>query len=115
MVTSRGDVLTEWASEAACRSLQTDALKDDFFGVEENASMSKAEVASARFICRSICPVARECLKAALSGGEGWGVWGGYTAAERARAVRMYRTTRAIMDAYDDDELDKAVIVRGLT
>lgn len=72
--------------------------------------MTKTEVAASRAICRSSCPVRRECLKAALSGEEGWGVWGGYTAPERLRAREVFGSTRAIMDAYDDGLLDKAVL-----
>jgi hypothetical protein len=72
--------------------------------------MSKAEVSSSKFLCRRICPVQRECLKAALSGGEAWGVWGGYTAAERERAVNALVTTRAVMAAYDAGTLDAMVV-----
>ncbi len=41
--------------------------------------------------CRSSCPVQRECLAAALLGGELYGVWGGTTAAGRRRLRRVLR------------------------
>lgn len=75
--------------------------------------MAKHEIAAARFLCRAVCPVQRECLKAALSGEEGWGVWGGYTAPERDRARKLLGSTRAIMEAYDEGTLDAVVMLRG--
>lgn len=42
----------------------------------------------ARAICGG-CPVRTECLEAALARNEGWGIWGGYTADERA-VLRKY-------------------------
>ena len=113
MVTLRGDVIWEWSEQSACADNAYGPHDDPFFGVAENAPMSKAEVARSRFLCRAVCPVQRECLKAALSGDEGWGVWGGYTAPERERARAALGTTRAIMDAYDDGVLDKVVMRRG--
>jgi hypothetical protein len=113
MVTLRGDILVEWMSRSACKDVGAGPERDDFFGVEENAPMTKVEVANARFLCRAVCPVQRECLKSSLSGEEGWGVWGGYTAPERQRAFKLLVTTRAIMEAFDDGILDRLVRVRG--
>lgn len=112
MVTLRGDILTEWMSRSACRHVPVGPDKDDFFGVSENAPMKGDEVAASKQICRTSCPVQWECLKAALSAEEGWGVWGGYTAPERLRAMKIFKTVRRVMEAFDDGILDAAVVRR---
>jgi hypothetical protein len=73
--------------------------------------MSREEVRAAKSVC-SACPVRRECLKAALSGEEEWGVWGGFTAPERHRAVTLFGSRAAVMAAYDTGALGRAVVVR---
>lgn len=50
--------------------------------------MSTNQVATARAYCGP-CPVSRDCLVFALMNPENWGVWGGHTAAERKRALRL--------------------------
>lgn len=75
--------------------------------------MSRAEVARSKSLCADFCPVRRECLKAALSGGEEWGVWGGYTAPERERALLTYPSVKAIMAAFDRGTLSEQVVRRG--
>lgn len=94
-----------------CRSAEASPERDDFFGVAENAAMSAVEVERSKKMCK-VCPVRRECLKAALSGEEDWGVWGGYTAPERKRAVEAFGSTWAIMEAFDDQLLDQVVVRR---
>jgi WhiB family redox-sensing transcriptional regulator len=112
MVTLRGDILTNWVKDAACRSVVVGPDQDDFFGIAENAPMSRAEVANSKSICRDFCPVQRECLKAALSAVEEWGVWGGYTAPERQRALRTYHNVKGVMLAFDSGILEAMVVRR---
>jgi hypothetical protein len=113
MVTLRGDILTNWVKDAVCRHVVTGPEVDDFFGISESAPISRAEVARSKFICKNICPVQKECLKAALSGDEEWGVWGGYTAPERHRAMQTYGTVRMVMIAFEQGDLEKTVVRRG--
>ena len=113
MVTWRGDILTNWALDAACRGVVASPESDDFFGVSESAPMSRAEVASSKFICQRLCPVQRDCLRAALAGEEEWGVWGGLTAPERKRAKDILGSNRAIIEAFDDETLYPLVVRRG--
>ena len=112
MVTWRGVILINWAKDAACRNADIGPERDDFYGIAENAPMSRAEVSASKFICHNLCPVQRECLKAALSGEEEWGVWGGFTAPERQRAMDFYKTVNKVMMAYDNNVLGKKVIRR---
>lgn len=74
--------------------------------------MTRAETAEAKATCRG-CQVQRECLKAALSAEETWGVWGGYSAPERKRAVEEYGTTDSILEAFDAGILSMTVVRRG--
>jgi hypothetical protein len=113
MVTLRGDILTSWVQDAACRGSEPSVHQDDWFGVVENAPISRAEVARSKSLCANFCPVRRECLKAALSGGEEWGTWGGFTAPERVRALATLKTLKAVMAAYDDGTLSQLVVRRG--
>lgn len=68
--------------------------------------MSKPEVDRAKRICAS-CPVRRTCLENGMS--EEWGIWGGYTKPERARALKALGGKEDVMDAFDDSTLDEAV------
>lgn len=86
------------------------AEQDDFFGALENVAMGREEVKRARGYC-DFCPVRRECLKAALSGDEQWGVWGGHTARERQRAMAKWGTVKMAMAAFDEG-LWKQLVVR---
>ncbi len=58
-----------WEARAACAG-QTGAMTALFFSDE------LADIACAKNIC-SDCPVIAECLEAAFTNGEQWGVWGG--------------------------------------
>jgi len=59
-----------------------------FYGTKDNVPMSKPEIDRAKAVC-SGCPVRGNCLGEALAAGEDWGVWGGYTRPERARAFEV--------------------------
>lgn len=67
--------------------------------------MSTPEIERARVLCRN-CPVQRACLEYGLS--EDWGVWGGYTRAERARAmVSVEGDPDLVLVAFDAGTLDE--------
>lgn len=52
--------------------------------------MTRRQIAAARAVCHA-CPVARDCLAEAIEDGETeFGIWGGYTAPERLRAIARY-------------------------
>lgn len=95
-----------WPVLALCRQHP----ETTFYGLEDK-SMTDAQVAEAKAICR-VCPVRRECLEDALRVGE-WGVWGGLTKAERDRCTDSDHDIEDAMAEYDANELEKRVVLRG--
>ncbi|MFJ1969672.1 WhiB family transcriptional regulator [Streptomyces sp. NPDC087903] len=75
-----------WRELAACRSEDPEL----FFPLGE-VGLSRTQIERARAVCHR-CPVMTACGSWALRNGEGHGVWGGMTAAER-RALRLPRFT----------------------
>lgn len=85
--------------------------------------MTRGETADARAVC-SLCPARRDCLIWAVLEDEGFGMWGGYNAPERARMVEQWgsnalepetkpdavKALPAILAAYDMGILDDQVI-----
>lgn len=72
-----------WEMFAACVG-QT-ALFDD---------ERKSTVDQAKAVCEA-CPVASDCLEAALDREEPWGVWGGLTTTERRPLIRARKAAQA--------------------
>lgn len=69
-----------WFERAACR----DADRQLFFEPEGEAVKGRARrIRAAKAVCAD-CPVRRECLLFALATPEHYGIWGGFTARERA-------------------------------
>lgn len=69
--------MTPWRLRAACRDTNPDLFFSDDVTIQ----------ARAKQVCAG-CPVAADCLAAALEAGEEFGVQGGYTARERWRLQR---------------------------
>ena len=86
-----------WFEHAACR----DADRQLFFEPDGEAGKGRASrIQAAKAVCAG-CPVRRECLLFALAAPEHYGIWGGFTARERAalkrrRPVRPARSGGAI-------------------
>jgi WhiB family redox-sensing transcriptional regulator len=76
--------LGSWRAQAAC---QLGDHELSFPPEEEQGEYFRLRVSLAKRICAG-CPVRRECADYALAADERYGVWGGLTAAERARQVR---------------------------
>ena len=85
--------------------------------------MSQPEIARAKSICVQ-CPVRDICLAEALVAQEDWGIWGGYTRPERARALEMLgyidvagegelvpADVETVMDAFHAGQLDAMVLL----
>jgi len=91
----------DWYALAACRGLPT-AM---FF------PLSDAQAGKALAVCAH-CPVRAACAEHAIDAGEEYGIWGGRTETERARAVRCHTATRGprrrgpASPLSDDDLLD---------
>jgi WhiB family redox-sensing transcriptional regulator len=91
----------DWLRFAACRGLPT-----SMFYPPADAAAGKALAVCAR------CPVRAACEQHAAREGEEYGVWGGRTETERARAARCHATTRGprrrgpASPLTDDDLLD---------
>jgi WhiB family redox-sensing transcriptional regulator len=74
----------DWRDAALCRNLDPEL----FFPVSE-IGPGAVQTARAKEICRD-CPVRVACLRFALDSGQDYGIYGGYSAAER-RALRSRR------------------------
>ena len=73
----------DWQRNGACRG--RDSAQFFHPDGERGASRLRREIA-AKAVCRS-CPVRAECAAHALAAREPYGVWGGFTEAERARLL----------------------------
>jgi len=71
------DEVTDWRSGAPCGTVDADL----FFDRAESCTFAEEQ---AKIICHG-CPVADECLDAAMLGREEYGIWGGMTPQERKR------------------------------
>jgi WhiB family transcriptional regulator, redox-sensing transcriptional regulator len=73
----------DWQRNGACRG--RDSAQFFHPDGERGASRTRREVA-AKAVCRT-CPVRAECAAHALAAKEPYGVWGGFTEAERLRLL----------------------------
>jgi WhiB family redox-sensing transcriptional regulator len=73
----------DWQRNGACRG--RDSAQFFHPDGERGASRLRREIA-AKAVCRS-CPVRAECAAHALAAREPYGVWGGFTEAERVRLL----------------------------
>ena len=85
-----GQLRPSWMDHAACRGQGFDA----WFAADELGE----EADNARWVCCG-CPVRPECLGYALAAGIRHGVWGGFTAKERAEFRRRQRRRPGVGDA----------------
>lgn len=90
------ELLVDWASQAACRSGDPDALFVQ--GAEQNA---------AKKVCRG-CPVRMECLADALDNRIEFGVWGGMTERERRALLRKHTDVRSWRRVFEKALADEA-------
>jgi len=86
---------TNWMNEALCRSSSTENIGCNWFADADTIACKRAIT-----VCKE-CPVANQCLQAALDNEESFGVWGGMTPAQRhalsmgvsrEQALRIQRT-----------------------
>ena len=75
----------DWQRQGACRG--RDSAQFFHPDGERGASRLRREIA-AKAVCRS-CPVRAECAAHALVAREPYGVWGGFTEAERMRLLAI--------------------------
>jgi WhiB family redox-sensing transcriptional regulator len=78
-----------WIERATCR---TDSDPDAWHPDAGETRGPRAQ--HAQQVCWD-CPVRKECLAGALARNEPYGIWGGYTRAQRNRLVREIRARRA--------------------
>ena len=76
----------DWQERGACRGIDVTL----FFPVVEH------EAYEAKAVC-SMCPVRVRCLEFALSEGERFGIWGGYTTLERKELLAERRAVELLM------------------
>jgi WhiB family transcriptional regulator, redox-sensing transcriptional regulator len=82
----------QWMAEAHCRY----ADPEIFYAV--NGKFNTPEIKNAIRICRE-CPVIKECLNWALKTGDGYGVLGGMTPAQRTRYHREMEYLKSLRRA----------------
>jgi WhiB family transcriptional regulator, redox-sensing transcriptional regulator len=71
----------DWYRDAACRDLDVSV----FYPLDnDRGTLAIRRERTAKQVCAG-CPVIRACLTTALASNEKHGIWGGLTAAERAR------------------------------
>lgn len=77
-----------WVNEAACANTPADAIDGMFFPPKQGRVTE-----ATRELCAA-CPVQEQCLEFALAQAPNlFGVWGGFSAAEREDIARMRRGT----------------------
>jgi WhiB family transcriptional regulator, redox-sensing transcriptional regulator len=74
-----------WADQAACRGSEA-AVFYPAESLERKEERLEREMTAKR-ICQG-CPVREECLEAALTRRETYGIWGGYNEMERRALLR---------------------------
>jgi WhiB family redox-sensing transcriptional regulator len=76
---------TDWRYDAACIQVDPEAMHP--------ADGDHAEVHAAKVVCAP-CPVRDRCLRQAVDMEEPWGIWGGFTPAERKRLANGRKPQR---------------------
>jgi WhiB family redox-sensing transcriptional regulator len=85
-----GEWYPEWHAQAACLG-EYEAADNYFYGQDERGirpSLSAGQIKKARQFCIN-CQVAEDCLEAALTSRERYGVWGGTTGRFRRQLFVM--------------------------
>lgn len=84
---SIADLYPAWHRDALCIGMEYTT----FFGANEpdvRPMFTITEVRNAQIICAE-CPVAADCLRAALTGREEYGVWAGTTPRRRREILKL--------------------------
>ena len=89
-----------WADHAAC--LNHPDVGPDAWYMDGTSKIDRLYTRAARRVCDE-CPVRIECLTWAYTNAEQYGMWGGFTGAERRNAVR-----RGWIAHRETDQLDTA-------
>ncbi|QLJ04119.1 WhiB family transcriptional regulator [Streptomyces sp. NEAU-sy36] len=76
----------EWQAEAACRGMDSAVF---FSPAGERGRARRRREQAAREICGG-CPVSGPCGRFAVTSRQTYGVWGGYTEAERRATVPVH-------------------------
>ena len=87
MVDQESGIDYDWEDFALCKEV-SDKQKQDFFPLKDDGG-GKRQVNRARKVCAD-CPVVVECLHAALSTNERYGVWGMTSPKQRLIMRRKY-------------------------
>lgn len=95
-----------WYAWGSCSGLGQQV----FYGTSDHQPMSRPEITRAKSVCAE-CPVRRRCLQYSLEEREDWGIWGGYTRAERDRALMEFKTIPLVLYALDEGLLDTKVVL----
>lgn len=97
----------KWKLHAACRDGVDPEL---FFGPPDSkVPMPKRQVDEARGHCFS-CAVQADCLLYSISTAQDYGIWGGLTPEERARARDLTRSPRHMITLLERDMLLDLVV-----
>lgn len=83
--------VTDWPSQAACRTVAPDAL------FVQGAAQQRAKQICTR------CPVIAECLADALDNRTEFGVWGGMTERERRAMLRRHPNVTSFRAIFESE------------
>lgn len=94
------DPAEDWHGQALCRPA-VHKRPEMFYplGLEKDPKSESPAVGAAKAFCRP-CPVRDECLAYALARGEDWGIWGGFTPAERRGFPRGRKRLQVLAEQF---------------
>lgn len=79
----------DWVHRAACVGVSPETFSSE--DLPTSGTDRRSTTAAAKVVCAA-CPVSAECLRYAMDNRVEYGVWGGFTGAERQQLARSARS-----------------------
>lgn len=95
---------SDWVHRAACVGVSPETFSSE--DLPTSGTARRSTTAAAKAVCAA-CPVSAECLRYALDNRVEYGVWGGFTGAERQQIARSARGTDRSTDRGADRSIDR--------
>ncbi|MDN5767038.1 MAG: WhiB family transcriptional regulator [Humibacillus sp.] len=96
---------SEWVHRAACVGVSPETFSSE--DLPASGTVRRSTTAAAKAVC-AMCPVSAECLRYALENRVEYGVWGGFTGAERQQIARSARGVDRSTDRSTDGGIDRS-------
>ena len=94
---------SDWVNRAACVGVSPETFSSE--DLPTSGSARRSTTAAAKAVCAA-CPVCSECLRYAIDHRVEYGVWGGFTGAERQQLARTVRRPDRSRDTSRDTSND---------